>query len=312
LGLGTTVHGPPLHDSVSVRPGFTPSEKLPTAWQNELPKQDTPLSSLSAPLAPDPLGLETMVQADPFHCSTSVAVELAPCVFPTATQNAGWLQETPCSSLLVDPAGAGLGTIVQDVPFHCSTRGTVADAVCTVPTATQSALLGHDTAKNWEAVADGGSGAVTVDHAAPSHCSMRIPSSTAPTAAQNEAPTQETPGRTAPPGTEGVATDVQNCPSYCSMKVPLVAPVTPVAIQKLELVQDTASKTLPVPCGGRTTTDASVQFVALTVGGTVIAAAETGGDPDTARAPQSTHVTRTAKAAVRRMLTPSTTVRPHP
>ncbi len=186
LGLGTSVHVVPFHVSASVRPGFTPSLNVPTAWQNELPTQETPERVLLAPLASDPSGLETIDHAVPFHCSTSVEVELAPSLSPTATQSAGSLQETPRSSLSVDAAGAGVSTIVHDEPFHCSTRGTVVDPLCADPTAMQSVLLGQDTAKNWDAVAEGGSGALTVSHAAPFHCSIRIESSTAPTAAQND------------------------------------------------------------------------------------------------------------------------------
>ena len=81
-----------------------------------------------------------MVQAVPFHCSTSVEVELAPWLFPTATQKAAPLHDTPCSVLATVPIGAGAVTIAHDVPFHCSTRGTVAVAVVCEPTATQLVL----------------------------------------------------------------------------------------------------------------------------------------------------------------------------
>src|SRR5580692_6373097 len=40
----------PFHCAANVRPGLTPSEKLPTAWQNEAPTHDTPARVLVAPL----------------------------------------------------------------------------------------------------------------------------------------------------------------------------------------------------------------------------------------------------------------------
>jgi hypothetical protein len=205
--------------------------------------------------------------------------------------------------LFVDPVGAGTVAIDHDVPFHCSTSGTVAVAVVADPTATQFVLLVHVTPENWEAVEEDGSGGLAVDHAVPFHCSIRSALFASPTAAQNVVPTHDTPDRFAPLGAAGVVTGVQVVPLNCRTSVALDAVVLPVATQKEALVQDTALRRF-VPDGSAAMAVLCVHVVAFTVGGAVMLPAADAAGASPTRTPQRALARKTVKTAVRRMQAP--------
>jgi hypothetical protein len=307
FGLETTDQADPFQDSTSVCPGFTPSEKVPTAWQKDAPTHETPARLLLAPLTSDPLGLETMAQDEPFHCSTRVDVELPdPRVLPVATQNPGPLHDTALSSLSVDPVGAGTVTADHVVPFHCSTNGTGPDMAVAEPTATQLVLDVQVTPFSAAGVAGALGCGVACDQVEPFHCSITTPSVplfAAPTVAQNVVPTQDTPRRSTAPLRVGLATTAHVAPFHCSMS-PLVPPVIcPVATQKVELVHDTASRRfwVPVPDDGIVPW---VNVVALTCGGTVMVPAADAAGASPTRTPPRALARNTVKTAVRRMQAP--------
>jgi hypothetical protein len=302
LGVATIVQAVPFHVSASdwdVPDAFV----SPTAWQNTAPAHDTALNSAESPLGRVPFGLVTMVHAVPFHISVSVTVEVPEAAVPTAMQNEPPLQETPKKSLSPEPAGLGLVTMFQAVPFHCSMRVEVVAPATDEPTATQSVALAQETALSCDWSVAGGAGAVAAVHAVPSHCSMRgrLVEPTSPTAAQKLVPTQDTPFSVGDPVRAGLAMGVHVVPSQRSMKLPVAALVDPTAMQNAEVVHDTPSRKSwsDVPVLGVT----AVQFVAFTVGGTVMAA-PAGAPPSASRGQAKMLRTSAALGTIRCMSTP--------
>jgi hypothetical protein len=115
----------------------------PTAAQVVVLEHDTP--SRAASVAPPGLGLVTIAQLVPFHCSTTVLK----CEFvklqPTAKQLVVVRQETLLRTDSSVPLGFGLVRIAQLVPFHRSTSVLPVEPVTDSPTAKQLVVLGHAT-----------------------------------------------------------------------------------------------------------------------------------------------------------------------
>ena len=97
------------------------------------PAHETPSSA--SPVEEGWLGLVTIDQAVPFHCSISVAPVTVVCC-PTATQKDELAQVTPDRSLFSVAEAAGTVTLVHDVAL--TVGGTVMGAPCATPTAVTS------------------------------------------------------------------------------------------------------------------------------------------------------------------------------
>jgi hypothetical protein len=96
-----------------------PRNCWPTAKQLVVLAHETPFRTLMA--MPVGLGLVTMDQVLPFHCSTSVfPSDEESAYLPTAKQLVVVRHDTPFSTLSVAPTGLGLGTTDQRVPFQRS------------------------------------------------------------------------------------------------------------------------------------------------------------------------------------------------
>jgi hypothetical protein len=121
------------------------------------------------------LGLETIDQLVPFHCSTNVLVAEPSKESPTAKQLVVLGHDTPLSKEAVAPVGLGLVRTDQLVPFHCSTSVVVAPKWAEdEPTAKQLVALGHDTPFSSDWIALVGFGVVTTDQLVPFHCSANV------------------------------------------------------------------------------------------------------------------------------------------
>ena len=72
--------------------------------------------------APGALGLATIDQVVPFHCSANVTRSEPLNARPAAVQSVVVGHETLLRMLQRAPAAFGLATIDQVVPFHCSTK----------------------------------------------------------------------------------------------------------------------------------------------------------------------------------------------
>ena len=94
------------------------------------PAHETPASV--SPVVEGWLGLVTIDQAVPFHCSISVAPVAVVCC-PTATQKDELTQVTPERSLVSVAEADGTVTLVHDVAL--TVGGTVMGAPCATPTA---------------------------------------------------------------------------------------------------------------------------------------------------------------------------------
>ena len=96
---------------------------------------------------PPVLGLGTIVQLVPSQDSArvwSAGAELSKP--PTAMHDVADVQETPVSQLNPAPAGFGVGSIAQVLPFQCSANVTSVPLPFTYsPTAKQETTDGHDT-----------------------------------------------------------------------------------------------------------------------------------------------------------------------
>ena len=94
----------------------------PRAVQALAAEQDTRAS----PPPPDGVGVVSICQLDPCHCSASVCPVPEPFrkYDPTAVQVPSAVQDTPDSRLRVAPAGLGVVWIVQLLPFQRSARVT--------------------------------------------------------------------------------------------------------------------------------------------------------------------------------------------
>ena len=133
------------------------------------------------------LGLLTIDQVVPFHCSTRESSRESP-KEPTAKQLAAFAHDTPKKMLVALPEPLGLATIDQLVPFHCSTNVTTAELLNSRPTAVQSVVVGHDTLLRMFSSAPGSFGLVTIDQLVPFQCSTnvssKVPFTSSPTAKQ--------------------------------------------------------------------------------------------------------------------------------
>jgi hypothetical protein len=98
---------------------------------------------------------------------------------PIATQLLAVVHETLCKPLEVAPAGVGVATTVQLVPFHRSSNDLSVDPLSTPPTAKQLFALTQET-PNRLAVVPGGVGLGTIDHAVPFHRSTNVQSACGP------------------------------------------------------------------------------------------------------------------------------------
>src|SRR5271154_3222225 len=126
---------------------------------------DTPLRLLS--LVPEGSGTPVSDHPAPFHVSTRRCTTVLRKKVPTATQCDALGHETPVRLAPVAPAGFGLATIPQSVPFHRSTS-----VPRPRPTAKQFEELEHVTLESWLSDAPAGFGFATTDQLAPSHCSI--------------------------------------------------------------------------------------------------------------------------------------------
>jgi hypothetical protein len=170
LGLGTIDQLAPSQCSTNVA-GRSLERRVaerPTATQLEVLAHATPFSELN--VAPPGLGLGTIDQLVPSQCSTNVVagVLTLACELPTAKQLVVLGHATPFRRLIAAPAGLGLGTIDQLVPFHRSTNVVVAPLASELPTAKQLVGLVHATSESVDpVVAATGAGTGTTTQLAP-------------------------------------------------------------------------------------------------------------------------------------------------
>jgi len=127
-------------------------------------------------VAPGGLGLATTVQEVPSQCSTSVRwISGIVKNSPTATQLVALVHETPVNWLRCAPGEFGLATMLQLLPFHCSTKvRPIPDPGMKRPTATQRVEPAHDTSNNSVDAAVAGFGLATIVHELPFHRSMSV------------------------------------------------------------------------------------------------------------------------------------------
>jgi hypothetical protein len=245
-----------------------PVKYSPTAKQLVILEHSTPPRSLFA--APTGLGLATIAQVVPFHCSTNVEPSpLEPALKPTAKQLVVSTHDTPNSADSVALLGLGLATIAQVVPFQRSTN-VFSTEFDLSPTAKQLVVSTHDTPPSPALVEPSvGLGLPTIDQLVPFQRSTNVCIAEVvekkPTAKQLDVLGHDTPSRAepvAPPGF-GLATIDQLVPSQRSTNVfwpgPLAAPT---AKQLVVLAHDTPfSSDSFSPVGfGLATTDQLVPF----------------------------------------------------
>ncbi len=178
VGVGRMVHVVPFHVSANVQLVVPISlafvVEKPTAVHAVVDVQDTPVRELL--VAPVTLGVVCAVQVVPFHTSANVRPVLLVFVEePTAVHAVVDVQDTPVRELLVAPAGAGVGRMVQVVPFHDSTScigllGTVKYR----PTAVQAVADVQDTPLRELLVAPAGLGVVWMVQVVPFHTSTNV------------------------------------------------------------------------------------------------------------------------------------------
>jgi len=118
LAAGCISQVVPFHRSAKV-----PAFEAPTAVQAEAEEQETPNK---IPPPEEGLGVAWMDHLVPFHRSARVmTVPERVNALPTATQAEADVQSTAFSVLLAAPAGLGVGSTLQRVPFHRSAKVTV-------------------------------------------------------------------------------------------------------------------------------------------------------------------------------------------
>lgn len=171
----------------------------PTAVQAEDVGHDTLKSWLRAltPATGAGLGLDTIDQEEPSHCSMRVcAAVVLEDAEPTAMHSEAEGHEIAVRSLFTAVLVLGLGTIDQLVPFHCSIRVWLSRAPAE-PTAMQDVGEVHETPWSTPRFPPETPvlGLGETDQADPFHCSMRGPLAYEPVAMQNEAEVQETASR---------------------------------------------------------------------------------------------------------------------
>jgi hypothetical protein len=131
------------------------SKYWPTASQNDVVTQDTPVRLANVELAG--LGIVCALQDDPFHTSPPPA--------PATSQKVAETHDTvPRPTLL------GRFSVRHAVPFHRSANVPVP---MESPTATQNVVETHDTAVSRTSVLPGGPGTRCSRHEDPFHCAAR-------------------------------------------------------------------------------------------------------------------------------------------
>jgi hypothetical protein len=174
LGLAMIDHAVPFHRSMSVFcvVGFVSSCVAPTATQRVLVGHETLRKELS--LTPGGFGLATTDQTTPFHCSTSVCARCVVSLMSSPTaKHVVPLHETS-SKKPGPPAGFGLVTRDQLVPFQRTTNGLDSVPSYANPTAKHVVPSRHVIPERLPATRPGGFAASTTDHAVPFHRSMRV------------------------------------------------------------------------------------------------------------------------------------------
>ena len=101
------------------------------------------------------LGVRWSIQLPPFHRSANCPTVPAGLVRkPTAVQDLDDTHDTPSSPLLLAPAGVGVVSIDQPLPYHrCASVTSTSAALVKNPTAVQVLTGTHDTPPNWPNVA---------------------------------------------------------------------------------------------------------------------------------------------------------------
>jgi hypothetical protein len=255
----------PSHASADARSWPDGAVNCPTAMQLVMTGQAT--ASRVASGGPVGLGLGTIDQVAPFHCSTSVRMWSKPSSTganvsrPAAKHVAESGHDTAASSPVLVPGRFGLGTIDQLVPFHCSVN--VAEAP---PTAEQVAALVHETASSPARGSDG-FGVATAIQLVPSQRSTSgrelNPLLDLPTAKQLASLTHDTPASWSAPEGLGLATIDHAPASQRSTSVPENTPLLtlPTAKQLVVLAHDTPARfELAPPRLGLATIDQTVPF----------------------------------------------------
>jgi len=249
LGDGTMRHFTPFHRSASVATGFPAlSVRAPTAMQVDGPVQATPPSRV-APWAPGGFGVGWMRHAVPFQRSASVVPipELSK-ETPVVVQAEGEVQDTGPMKTACAPAGAGMGRILQAVPFHRSASGLGCPGP---PMAMQNDPVRHDTPPKTLPCAPEGVGVGWTRQAVPFHRSARGTEMPArlvvwPTAVHDEGDVHETMDNI-PGGSVGVGRMLHRVPFHRSARNPPMLVglwVPPTAMHDLGEVQSTLNRAL--------------------------------------------------------------------
>jgi hypothetical protein len=218
---------------------------LPTAMQADADVHDTP------PSAAPPcgrLGVAWMVHLVPSQRSARVVA--SPELFtdiPVVVHADGDVQDTDPMKTACAPAGAGIGRILQDLPFQRSASGIGLGVLKPEPPAAmQNDCVGHDTPPKLTPGAPVGLGVGWICHRVPFHRSAKVLALETPTAVQDEAVVHETPTRP-PGGRAGVGRMLQSVPFHCSARNPPTSfglEVPPTAMQDLADVQSTPKRPL--------------------------------------------------------------------
>ena len=175
LGVGWMTHIAPFHDSANVLVApLTCAE--PTAVQEVADTQETLVNELY--VAPLGVGVGSIDQAVPFHCSARViSPEQNPPLHPvsaepTPVHAVGDVHDMPLRTLALDPLGFGVGWIDQALPSHTSARVFVVQKglqfTSEEPVAIHDVAAVHDTALNRLALAPFGLSDGPIVHAVPS------------------------------------------------------------------------------------------------------------------------------------------------
>ena len=294
LGLGVTARVEPFQVSTKVVEGGPVPGVVdePTSAQKDVPAHETEENSL--PSVPGPAAAVTGDHAFPFHSSASGAgVGDAPC-WPAARQNDAVTHDTAFSWLKL-PDAAGSGASCQVEPFHVSLSGLVAVIVELLPTATHELVLTHETPSSSTVVPLGdGAGREDVDHVAPFQVSIsaavgEVPLN--PTATQKEGPAHDTLCRTENNAATGWVTFAHATPFHSMSTGTGGPPWRPTAKHRSDVAQATPL-TDSVDVWDEVGMVTALHEEAVTVGGTVLAAADPTGaaasQPDTMRAEHET------------------------
>ena len=205
-------------------------EENPTAAQSLALAHDTPLSCVS--FEPVGFGAATIAHWVPFHRSINTFVSEPDVLVaePTAKRSVVIGHDTLLREASEVPAGPDVETTTHLVPFQRSASVASSD----VPTALQSAALGHDTPTSWLCDVCEMSGAI--DQLLPF---QRSTDAEFPTAAQLTGLEHDTPVRPADPsrtpigpnaaGSAGLATIDHRDPFHCSTSCLAFSPFASVA-----------------------------------------------------------------------------------